>query len=210
MACATAGSQIDLIGLVSRKGSGKDTAAQALLSQGWTRLAFATPLRNVVQTMFMLSDEQCEVPRLKETPGPMGVSYRRGMQVVGTELVRRQLTIHLPELGHESFWVQHMRRSIAQARSEGKRVVITDVRFRDEAEMIRQVGGKLVHVRRVGADTPDLHASETGVDDIVEAFAPPVLENDSTIRALQEGMLGVWDDLEHAAWEAGRMELTQD
>lgn len=193
--------QIDLIGLVGRKGSGKDTAAEALTRQGWIRLAFATPLRSVVQTMFLLSDEQCDDPVLKEKPGPMGVSYRRGMQVVGTELVRRQLTIHLPELGHESFWVQHMRRSIAQARQEGKRVVITDVRFRDEAEMIRQVGGRLVHVRRPGVDTSDLHASETGVDDIVEAFAPPVLENTSTVVALQEGMLGVWDDLEYEAWE---------
>jgi hypothetical protein len=199
-----AGRHVDLIGLVGRKGSGKDTAAKALTTQGWTRLAFATPLREVIQTMFLLDDEHCETPRLKELPGPMGVSYRRGMQAVGTELVRNQLSTVLPEAGMEGFWVQHMRRQIERARTEGKRVVITDVRFRDEAEMIRQMGGALVHIRRPGIDTSNLHSSETGVDDIIEVFAPLVLENTSTIVALQEGMLGIRDDLDHEAWDEWR------
>ncbi len=180
-----AGASVDLVGLVGRKRSGKDTAALGLVIRGWQKAAFATPLREVVKTMFLLTDADCDDPDRKEQPGPMGVSYRRGMQAVGTELVRDQLSTVLPEVGHEGFWIQHMRRRIAHARATGTKLVITDVRFRDEAEAILALGGILVHVRRLGLNTTDSHASETGVDDIVEALAPTVVDNDSTPAELQ-------------------------
>ena len=202
--------RIDLIGLVGRKGSGKDTAATGLTTRGWQRAAVATPLRNVVKTMFLLDDNHCDIPELKEKPGPLGVSYRRGMQVVGTEMVRRQLNIHLPELGHEGFWIQHMRRRIEHARKTNVRIVITDVRFRDEADAILAMGGKLIHVQRAGVDVSDNHASETGVDDIVEGLAPPVLTNDGTPAQLQAGLQELVEDMEAEQWDQGRMELMHD
>jgi hypothetical protein len=180
-----ADASVDLVGLVGRKRSGKDTAALGLMIRGWQKAAFATPLREVVKTMFLLTDADCNDPDRKEQPGPMGVSYRRGMQAVGTELVRDQLSAMLPEVGQEGFWIQHMRRRIARARETGTKLVITDIRFRDEAEAILALGGILVHVRRPDIEIADNHPSETGVDDVVEALAPPVVDNDSTPAALQ-------------------------
>lgn len=181
----------NLIGLVGRKGSGKDTAAKGLLSDPrWVRVALADPLREVVKTMFQLSDAHCDDRELKEQLGPLGVSYRRGMQVVGTELVRNQLQKVLPEIGSDGFWIQHMRRTVERHWQEGKRVVITDVRFEDEADAIIELGGLLVFVDRPGLDTSDGHSSETGVDAIVAKHRAPDmlvrLENNSSVEALQE------------------------
>ena len=179
-----------LIGLVGRKGSGKDTAAQGLLEdRRWVKVSLAEPLRKVVKTMFLLTDEDCDDCDRKEQPGPLGVSYRRGMQAVGTELVRNQLQKVLPEIGTEGFWIQHMRRKVEQLWQEGKRVVITDVRFEDEADAIIELGGLLVFVDRPGMDKSDGHASETGVDVIVAKYRAPDmlvrLENNSTVDTLQ-------------------------
>jgi hypothetical protein len=178
----------DLIGLVGRKGSGKDTAAEGLLAQGWVRLAFATPLREVVKTLFLLSDADCDDRAHKEQPGPMGVSYRRGMQAVGTELIRDQLATVLPEVGEEGFWIQHMRRQIGMARERKERVVITDVRFPDEAEAILALGGKLILVMRPGLRTTDSHSSETGVDEIAATWAFPVLTNARSKQSLRDDL----------------------
>jgi len=190
----------NLIGLVGRKGSGKDTAAKGLLNdRRWVRVALADPLREVVKTMFQLTNEECDDRNRKEQPGALGVSYRRAMQVVGTELVRKQLHIVLPEIGTEGFWIQHMRRKVEQFWQEGKRVVITDVRFEDEADAIIELGGLLVFVDRPGVDTSDGHSSETGVDAIVAKYRAPDmlvrLENISSVDALQARMY----DLVHGA-----------
>ena len=139
--------------------------------------------------MFQLTDEDCDDRDRKEQPGPLGVSYRRGMQAVGTELVQDQLQKVLPEIGPEGFWIQHMRRTVERHWQEGKRVVITDVRFEDEADAIIELGGLLVYVDRPGVDTSDGHPSETGVDAIVAKYRAPDmlvrLENNSNVEALQ-------------------------
>lgn len=186
----------NLIGLVGRKGSGKETAAKGLLEdRRWVRAAFADPLRTVVKTMFQLTDEDCDDRDRKEQPGPLGVSYRRGMQAVGTELVRDQLAKVLPEIGNEGFWIQHMRRTVERHWQEGRRVVITDVRFEDEANVIIELGGLLVYVDRPGVDTSDGHSSESGVDAIIAKYRAPDmlvrLENNSNVEALQSELCNV-------------------
>lgn len=180
----------NLIGLMGRKGSGKDTAAKGLLEdRRWVRAAFADPLREVVKTMFQLTDADCDDRDRKEQPGPLGVSYRRGMQAVGTELVRNQLQKVLPEIGSEGFWIQHMRQTVERHWQEGRQVVITDVRFEDEADAIIELGGLLVFVDRPGVDRSDGHSSETGVDAIVAKYKAPDmlarLENNSSVEALR-------------------------
>jgi hypothetical protein len=139
----------DLVGLVGTKGVGKDTAGRYLVDVcGWHRVA----------------------------SGALGVSVRRGAQVLGTELVRNQLGGEsglLPELGKKGLWIQHMERSIADARCKGRRVVITDVRFPDEAAAIIALGGKLVYITRPrapGTSVCDPHVSENQVEHMAIQF----------------------------------------
>jgi hypothetical protein len=184
---ARRGAVPDLVGLVGTKGVGKDTAGRYLVKVcGWHRVALATPLRKAVQSMFALSDQQCDDPVLKEEPGVLGVSFRRGAQVLGTDLVRKQLggaSGLLPELGETGLWIKHLERAVADARCKGRRVVITDVRFPDEATAIAALGGRLIHITRPqGARTgvQDHHASESQVANIATHLSLLQVVNDGS------------------------------
>lgn len=82
------------------------------------------------------------------------------MQTLGTEWGR--------ELVDENLWVTVARKQIEwlASRPADDRpdvVVISDVRFENEAEMIRELGGMVVHARRPGASAVNAHVSEAGV-----------------------------------------------
>jgi hypothetical protein len=179
---------VDLIGFIGNKGVGKDTAAQYLIhNHGWEKLAFADPLRSAVQSMFALTDEECNEPNMKEIPGALGVSFRRGAQVVGTDFARNQLPTLLPELGPKGLWIRHLERGVANAVCRGKRVVVTDVRFVDEAEAILKMGGKLVHIIRPSINgQSDGHESEQCIQQICDRFHPTKLVNDGTPEQLAQ------------------------
>ena len=192
---------IDLVGLVGTKGVGKDTAGRYLVEVcGWHRVALATPLRNAVKSMFALTDAQCDDPVLKEEPGVLGVSFRRGAQILGTDLVRKQLGGAcglLPELGEKGLWIQHMERAIADARCKGGRVVITDVRFPDEAAAIIGLGGRLIRITRGGMEqaSADAHSSENNIDNIATHFPLLQIENNGSSDELGARVAALIADL---------------
>ena len=79
-----------LIGLVGKKGSGKDTTADFLVEKfDFKKKAFADPLKSVVQKLFLLEKDDLYDPIKKETIDPRwGMSPRQMMQMVGTDMVR--------------------------------------------------------------------------------------------------------------------------
>ena len=172
-----------LVGFIGVKGSGKTEAEGALLARGFASLAFAGPLRKLVQPLFMLSDDQCTKPELKELPGPLGVSYRRGMQIIGTDIVRNRLGALLPELAvpGERIWIEHAVHNIAALHKKEVPVVVTDARLLNEAQFILDSGGVLIHIQRDaeqlqafyaanGWESKDPHPSEVGVAQIAETL----------------------------------------
>lgn len=138
-----------LIGLIGRKQSGKDTFADYLVSHyGFEKHAFAGPVKEVCRVMFQLTMEQLEDPQQKEKVDERwGLSPRQMMQKVGTDMVRH--------MWGEDFWLKNM-----DLRLCGGDVVISDVRFPNEAQYIRDRGGVLVRIVRSGG-VLDTHISET-------------------------------------------------
>jgi hypothetical protein len=150
-----------LIGLNGPPGCGKDTAADHLVAEhGFTKVAFADPIR-----VAALGLDPYIGPgvRLSEIVGAYGweatkrywPEARRILQALGTEAGRN---IHGPHL-----WVARAFEFIADL-PRGMPVVITDVRFGNEAAAIRSSGGLIVRLRRPGYGTdPDVmgHPSET-------------------------------------------------
>ena len=192
-----------IVGFVGLKGSGKDTAANCLEGEGYSRAAYADPLRDIVVRMFQLEDSKYLNGPGKEEPGPLGVSYREGMQVVGTDFVREQLKDLLPNVHGKKgeFWLEHMRATIERCAQEGKNLAITDVRFENEADQIIKHGGLLFFVFRPpelledfygasGWKAGDTHPSETGVDIIRKKYEGHanfrLLTNDSTVAELHQ------------------------
>jgi hypothetical protein len=95
------------------------------------------------------------------------------LQRFGTETIRRL---------DPDFWVRPVIKEANRLADQGKPVVITDVRFRNEADVIDHAGGVLIRIVRPGLDDRDTHASETELDRRWCDFA---LMNDGTLEDWQ-------------------------
>lgn len=80
-------------------------------------------------------------------------SPREIMQLWGTEYRRH---------AEPNYWIDRMRERIATASDDLSLLVITDVRFANEAALVRELGGKLMQITRPGtAEAATPHVSET-------------------------------------------------
>jgi len=150
---------LKIIGITGRARSGKDTLANFLVDDhGFLKLSFAAPLRAFVADITGMTIAEMEDGPAKEAPLDWldGKTPRYLMQTVGTEWGR--------EMIDRDLWVKVVENKIRQARREGAAgVVISDVRFDNEAAFIRQWGGRVVEVVRPGAAAVSAHVSEAGV-----------------------------------------------
>ncbi len=150
-----------IIGLTGLAGSGKDTV-RAMLEQdhGFTGLAFADPIRLMLCALLQYAgaDASHMTDRaLKEAQMPQlaGLSYRELAQTLGTEWgrsVRPDLWLRL---------AQSRVAVLATESTEPLRVVISDVRFLNEATWIQSMGGEIWRVERPGTQPVRQHSSET-------------------------------------------------
>lgn len=171
-----------LIGLTGRAGSGKDTVAQFLCeTQGFVQIALADPLRAGLKAMLHLTDAELCDRALKERPLDwLGRSPRALLQTLGTEWGRHQVA---PDL-----WLRVAARRIAAIRASKPclhiaGVVVSDIRFDNEAEWLRAQGGELWQIVRPGAGLDGAtatHPSEHGVLGDLRLF------NDGTLDELFE------------------------
>jgi hypothetical protein len=143
-----------LIALTGVAGSGKSTIAEMLIRKGWTRVKFASTLKEMCRAMGMT--EQMIEGDEKEAPQSLfgGQTPRYIMQTLGTEWGRK--TIH-PDL-----WVSITSAEIQRHLDEGRNVVVDDCRFENEASCIRTLGGVVVKVMGRGGIVGS-HESESGV-----------------------------------------------
>lgn len=151
-----------IIGLVGKKGSGKDTVADYLVSKRkFTKKAFADPLKKVIQQLFLVNPEQLSDPvKKEECDSRWNLSPRQMMQMVGTNMVRDQLGT--------DFWIQHMEFSY----SDDSDVVISDVRFQNEADWVEKKGGILIRIQNPisSPNHQDSHISEIELEKIKTQF----------------------------------------
>ena len=149
-----------IVAFAGRAGSGKSTAAAALLRHGFRSANFADPLKAMLRAFYReigLDDEQIErriEGDLKEAPDPLlcGRTPRYAMQTLGTEWGRGLMA--------ENFWVGAWSQKVGHL--GGELVVAADCRFDNEALAVRNLGGEVVGIVGRGKDVGN-HASEMGV-----------------------------------------------
>lgn len=148
-----------IIGLVGKKQVGKDTVANYLVQHyGFLKHAFAAPLKDACKILFLLEPRQMNDNRLKEKKDlRWGKSPREIMQLVGTDLFRDHVDVN--------FWVRHMEIWIDEHPNEN--IVVSDVRFQNEANLIKKKGGILWSIERNTLLNDD-HKSETQKIDPVD------------------------------------------
>lgn len=149
-----------LVGIHGRARSGKDTLADFLVRHhNWKRIGLADPLRLFVSQITGIPVEDLMDGDVKEAPLPWlgGKSPRQLMQTLGTEWGREYVC--------SDVWLCVAERLIGEAAKQGYAgVVVPDIRFDNEAEWIKELGGTLVHLHRDGVAEVAGHKSEAGVD----------------------------------------------
>jgi hypothetical protein len=159
----------NLIGLIGRKQSGKSTSSAYLVQyHGYREYSFADSLKRACIELFDLQPSQVYgTEEEKTTPDPrwFGCTPRKMLQYVGTDLLRNQLDTIMPGLGTgvftHHFSLKYQRRL---AKNPDIRVVVSDVRFVDEARVIKELGGKLIRLYRYDESCDDCHISEREMD----------------------------------------------
>lgn len=152
-----------LIGIHGKMGAGKDTLAtiiHALCPRQFRSNSFARPLKEGVKAMFDWDTNVLEDRKLKEAVDPFwGFSPRTAMQLLGTEYGRKMLC--------DDVWIKAAEHYYQQSLASGTSVIMTDVRFENEATWIRSKENSiLIHV--IDPTAPEvnpetLHPSERGV-----------------------------------------------
>jgi len=134
----------DRIAVVGKMHSGKTTLAESLVSKGYSRIAFADPVKEVSAEMlttfsrFMGKNEDyvySDMNRMKGHP-----SIRALLQLVGTELGRNWM-------GPQEIWI-NLFMDIVDDMEEGVKLVNDDCRFVNEANALRAKGFTIIKLHR--------------------------------------------------------------
>lgn len=149
-----------IIGLTGYARSGKDTVADRLVQCfEFRKRTIAKPLKDICKTLFDWSDEHVHGEWKEQIDSRLGASPREIMQFVGTELFRNKLGERFPKIG-DDLWVRQLEKDRAfDQRSYS--MVISDVRFPNEAQWIRNMGGYIVYVDNPRVTKEISHESET-------------------------------------------------
>ena len=166
---------MQLIGLTGLAKSGKDTVGDYLKKDYmFQSYAFADPLKRSASEMFGIPLEDFYDQSKKEIVNKdWGYTPRNILQILGTEGAR--------ELFRKDIWTRRAELEIRRMCDEHCHgVVVTDVRFENEATMIRESGGVVVHIQR-DVVAVESHKSENGVN---VHGSDIVIDNNKTIEDL--------------------------
>lgn len=168
-----------ILGLTGLAGCGKDTAANHLVAhRGYERRAFADPMRTALYALDPLVRVHGSQHRLSALVDTLGWDQAKR----GVPEVRRLLQRFGTEVGRtmwgDDFWITQALHGVAP----GDRIVVTDVRFPNEGDAVRALGGRVVRIDRPGAGLGGAeggHATETQFVD-----ADAVVVNDGDLADL--------------------------
>jgi len=162
-----------IIGICGLIGSGKGTVADVLVDQGFKKVSFADKLKDGVSTIFgwdraMLEGDTDESRTWREqrddfwsAETEMEVTPRLVLQLFGTDCLRNGF--------HDGVWVSLLKKHMLD--NPGN-YVIPDVRFRNEQNMIRELGGEIWRIQR--GDIPEWYGcamlDNTTGSDLMEAY----------------------------------------
>lgn len=145
-----------IVGVVGFIGAGKDTVSNLLCNNSRCRSekrSFAGPLKDVCSSIFgwerkLLEGDTVESRDFRETPcmfwsrklGIPNFTPRLALQLVGTDVLRNHF--------HTDIWLNSLEYRLRQQSTPNTITIISDARFRNELDLIKSMGGKIIWVQR--------------------------------------------------------------
>lgn len=151
-------------------------------------MAFADPIKEIVMTMFPHSNKECLYGpshlRAEAIPGAFKngkpLTYRQALIDVGTEVGRSY---------NDKVWLDnfdHRYEQLLMQKNPPNLIVVTDVRFRNEFDHLKQKGFFQIRLYRDTGMAPIEHISETGQSSIKDDEFDYVLFNNKSLEDLRE------------------------
>ena len=135
-----------------------------ILYYHFIKLAFGDPLKKAIQSIFSFEDEQLWGNRKEIIDEFWNVSPRDVMQFVGTECFRKTFGEKYNHIGNK-IWIMVMKKNIDKLLASGvRKIIISDLRFQNEEQFIRKLGGIVIRVNRNIPYDHDDHISENMID----------------------------------------------
>lgn len=144
-----------LIGVAGLARTGKDTVGQYLTQQyNYVRVSLADPIKHYIH---VLNPYLADGRRIVDVVEEIGIEAAKEI-----EEVRRLYQVFGTDVGRDidnNMWLNLAGRRLDQL----EKAVITDVRFPNEAEFVRERGGVVIYIDRPAAVKVNNHASENGL-----------------------------------------------
>lgn len=163
------------VGIIGRARVGKDTAGSWLVeNRGYVRVGFADALKEAALRLNpIIEGDHPDVMRLSDAVGssPWGWDVAKDVYPEVRRILQ-EYGMSIRDIDPE-FWLRTALAKVAEANAAGSPVVITDVRFPNEAESLRRAGFHLLYIDRPGVPRLN-HASEGA---LTPADADTTIEN---------------------------------
>ena len=192
-----------IVSISGKIGSGKDTIADIIMQytpyHNWEVKKFAGKLKDIAEILSGVPKINFEDQEFKKQDmgSEWGMTYRDLLQKLGTEAMRNGL--------HENVWVnalfadyrpindelrQSMGNVIDYSNCEWPNWIITDCRFPNELEAVKNRKGLTIKVIRDSGNTiGTTHASETALDYYTNWDY--VIDNNGSIEDLRQQILNI-------------------
>jgi hypothetical protein len=183
------GNYAPLVAFTGYAGVGKNAAAKTLCCKGWLAVSFADPLRRALMALDPIIDvgtfgngALCQ-QRLETIVHKFGWdAAKREFPEIRCLLQRMGTEVGREIIGSET-WVNIAERTIS---TSGLPCVITDLRFANEAAMVKRRGGKIICITKPGCGPVNQHCSE-----VQAIFVDAVIDNCGGLEELHAKVLEV-------------------
>ena len=185
-----------LIGIIGPKGSGKSTLANIIQQKyNFELMSFASVVKDISSIIFgydreLLEGETKESRIWRETIDKdwskllnKDITPRITLQIIGTEFGRKILG--------QNIWIEVLKNKISK--NKNKNIIISDIRYENEAQFIRDNKGILIRVSKSNLEfnLSETHSSEMELYNIKEDHS---IENNGTIEQLEQQIINLFNN----------------
>jgi hypothetical protein len=182
-----------IVGLVGYAQAGKDSAAAGLVKEGYHKVAFADALRAMMARLNPLLCVRQEVMNFYKNPDYEHYNvlvHHRSYEWVKANTNARDFMVALGAGAREilggDVWINAAKTAIEGHLLAGHDVVITDVRYLNEARLVTSMGGRNINILRPGVEAANKEELRS-IDEIhYYGLIDSWVLNDSTLDDLAE------------------------
>lgn len=177
-----------LIGISGKKTSGKTTCAEIikeLFPNKTIIINFGDAVKESLKVIFDFSDSELYGDDKEKVNEFWNITPREVMQFYATDLMRNQMLIKFNNIG-TNLWVKCVEKKINKLLDKDIIVIIADLRFMNEYEMIKRYNGITLRINRNNTEIYDKHQSEIELDNVKFDYN---ISNNSTREDLKENVI---------------------